>query len=87
MQKSLSTDKPIISVIIPFLNEEENLPLITAAVHTAFAFPILLKLLNILMLSNTGLFVLCSIITFALFAIVYTAVYFLTSKTYYKIVH
>lgn len=63
------------------------LPLITAAVHTAFAFPILLKLLNILMLSNTGLFVLCSIITFALFAIVYTAVYFLTSKTYYKIVH
>lgn len=63
------------------------LPLITAAVHTAFAFPILLKLLNILMLSNTGLFVLCSIITFALFAIVYTAVYFLTSRTYYKIVH
>ena len=63
------------------------LPLITAAIHTAFAFPILLKLLNILMLSNTGLFVLCSIITFALFAIVYTAVYFLTSKTYYKIVH
>lgn len=63
------------------------LPLITAAVHTAFVFPILLKLLNILMLSNTGLFVLCSIITFALFAIVYTAVYFLTSKTYYKIVH
>lgn len=63
------------------------LPLITAAIHTAFTFPILLKLLNILMLSNTGLFVLCSIITFALFAIVYTAVYFLTSKTYYKIVH
>lgn len=63
------------------------LPLITAAIHTAFAFPILLKLLKILMLSNTGLFVLCSIITFALFAIVYTAVYFLTSKTYYKIVH
>lgn len=63
------------------------LPLITAAIHTAFAFPILLKLLNILMLSNTGLFVLCSIITFALFAIVYTAAYFLTSRTYYKIVH
>ena len=63
------------------------LPLITAAIHTAFAFPILLKLLNILMLSNTGLFILCSVITFAVFATVYTAVYFLTSKTYYKIVH
>ena len=33
MQKSLSTDKPIISVVIPFLNEEENLPLIAAALE------------------------------------------------------
>ena len=63
------------------------LPLITAAVHTAFAFPILLKLLKILMLSNTQLFVVCTLITLAVFALVYTAVYFLTARTYYKIVH
>ena len=63
------------------------LPLVTAAVHMVFVFPILLKLLNILMLSNTMLFVICTVITFAVFACVYTAVYFMTSKIYYKIVH
>lgn len=63
------------------------LPLITAAVHTAFAFPILLKLLRILMLSNTILFVSCTLITLAVFAAVYTLVYLLTAKTYYRIVH
>ncbi len=63
------------------------LPLVTAAVHTAAAFPILLKLLKILMLTNTQLFVICTIITFAVFALVYVAVYALTAKTYYKIVH
>ena len=63
------------------------LPLITAAIHTAFAFPILLKLLRILMLSNTMLFVSCTLITLAVFGVVYTAVYLLTARTYYKIVH
>ncbi len=63
------------------------LPLATAAVHTAAAFPILLKLLKILMLTNTQLFVSCTLITLTVFALVYTAVYLLTAGTYYKIVH
>ena len=63
------------------------LPLATAAVHTAAAFPILLKLLKILMLTNTQLFVSCTLITLAVFALVYTAVYLLTARTYYNIVH
>ena len=63
------------------------LPLVTAALHTAVAFPILLKLLKILMLTNTQLFAVCTLITLAVFAAVYTAVYFITAKTYYKIVH
>lgn len=63
------------------------LPLITAAVHTAVAFPILLKLLKVLMLTNTQLFVICSVVTFAVFALVYIAVYALTAGTYYRIVH
>ena len=63
------------------------LPLATAALHTAAAFPILLKLLKILMLSNTQLFVICTLITFAVFALVYWVVYALTAKTYYKLVH
>ena len=63
------------------------LPLVTAAVHTAAAFPILLKLLKILMLTNTQLFVGCTLITLTVFALVYTGVYLLTARTYYKIVH
>ncbi len=63
------------------------LPLITAAIHTAFAFPILAKLLKILMLTNIQLFVICTLITLAVFAVVYTVVYLMTAKTYYKIVH
>ncbi len=63
------------------------LPLLTAGIHTAFAFPILLKLLKVLMLSNTMLFVGCSLITFVVFAGVYTAVYLMTARTYYKIVY
>ena len=63
------------------------LPLATAAVHTAAAFPILLKLLKILMLTNTSLFIVCTLVTLAVFALVYTAVYVLTARTYYRIVH
>lgn len=63
------------------------LPLVTAAVHTAAAFPILLKLLRLLMLTNTTLFVLCTLVTLAVFSMAYAAVYLLTARTYYRIVH
>ena len=63
------------------------LPLITAGVHTAFAFPILSKLLKVLMLSNTGLFIICTVITFVVFAIAYGIIYMMTARTYYRIVH
>ena len=63
------------------------LPLVTAAIHTIMAFPILLKLLKILMLTNTSLFVTCTIITLLVFGVVYVAVYLLTARTYYRIVH
>lgn len=62
------------------------LPLVVAGVHLVFAFPILEKLLHILLLSRTSLFVLCSVITFGVFAAVYTLIYTATARTYYKIV-
>ncbi len=62
------------------------LPLIVAGIHLAFAFPILEKLLHVLMLSSTSLFVLCSLITFGVFAEVYVVIYLGTARTYYKIV-
>ena len=63
------------------------LPLVTAGVHTAFAFPMLDKLLHLILLSSTSHFVICTLITFAVFALIYVIIYSMTAKTYYKIVH
>ena len=62
------------------------LPLVVAGLHLAFAFPILEKVLHILLLSSTSLFVACSLITFGVFAGVYVVIYLGTARTYYKIV-
>lgn len=62
------------------------LPLAVAGIHLAFAFPILEKLLHVLLLSRTSLFIICSFITFGVFAAVYTLIYTATARTYYKIV-
>ena len=62
------------------------LPLVVAGIHLAFAFPILEKVLHILLLSSTSLFVACSLVTFGVFAAVYTLIYMATARTYYKIV-
>ena len=62
------------------------LPLVVAGMHLAFAFPILEKVLHILLLSSTSLFVACSLVTFGVFAAVYTLIYTATARTYYKIV-
>ncbi|MBP9989142.1 MAG: FtsX-like permease family protein [Ruminococcus sp.] len=63
------------------------LPLVFAGVHTAFAFPIINRMLHLILLSSTSLFVICTLITFAIFAVIYIIIYSLTAKTYYKIVH
>ena len=63
------------------------LPLVVAGIHICFAFPLLNRLLNLLLLPKISLFVLCTTITFLVFAFVYVVIYSITAKTYYKIVH
>ena len=63
------------------------LPLVFAGIHTAFAFPIINRLLHLILLSSTGLFVVCTLITFAIFAVIYVIIYSMTARTYYKIVN
>jgi len=87
MQKIGMEEREVKKTIDSQLQLQFFLPLVTAGIHTAVAFPILLKLLKILMLTNTALFIVCTVACFAVFALVYTVVYLLTSKTYYKIVH
>lgn len=63
------------------------LPLVTAVIHIAFAFKVITKLLAVLNLINVSLFLNCTIITVAVFAVFYAVVYSLTAREYYKIVN
>ena len=62
------------------------LPLVTAGLHTGFAFPILRRLFNQMDLTNTSLYIMCVVGSFAAFAVLYTLIYLITARTYYKIV-
>ena len=63
------------------------LPLVTAAVHVAFAFPMIRLMIEAFGLVNVRLFIWCTLGTIAVFAVVYTIVYSLTARAYYGIVN
>lgn len=63
------------------------LPLLIAAIHIAFSFPIIKKILAILGLINVNLFAACTVGSILIFGIVYGAVYYLTARSYYRIVY
>ena len=52
----------------------------------AFAFKMITKLLFLLQLQNVTLFFWSTVRTFVSFAVIYSIVYHMTAKTYYKIV-
>ena len=62
------------------------LPLITAALHVGFAFPMVQKLLVMFNLRNTMLSVLVTGIAIIVFGVFYAIVYRITSNAYYSIV-
>lgn len=62
------------------------LPIVTAAIHVAAAYPIIIKMLALLNLTNKVLFVWCLAGTIVVFGVIYLVVFFLTSRSYYKIV-
>ena len=62
------------------------LPLVTAGIHTAAAYPMVSKLLELFQLTNTARYALCAAGTFAVFGVVYILVYGLTARTYRRIV-
>ncbi|HIU75244.1 MAG TPA: FtsX-like permease family protein [Candidatus Pelethocola excrementipullorum] len=62
------------------------LPLVTAGIHTLFAFPIMKRLMLMLGLNNTTLYLVVTGICFLIFAVFYAVVYKLTARVYYKIV-
>lgn len=62
------------------------LPLITAGVHVAFAFPFMFRILMLLNFFDRKLFALCTAGTFLAFALLYVVIYRLTARLYYGIV-
>ena len=62
------------------------LPLVMACVHTAFAYPVVKKILLIMNLSNTLIFIQTTLVTVAAFALFYVLIYSMTAKIYYRIV-
>ncbi|AKA69399.1 protein of unknown function DUF214 [Clostridium scatologenes] len=62
------------------------LPLVFTIIHIAFAFPMITKMLALLGLKNVNLFILSTAITIIVFAAIYTLVFSLTARAYYKIV-
>ena len=63
------------------------LPILLALIHICFAMDIIKKILMMLNLLNTSLFVVCIIVTAIIFLLVYGIVYSLTARTYYQITY
>ena len=62
------------------------LPLVMAGIHIFFAFNIINRLLNLLGLYNLNLFIICTVGSIVVFGGLYSLVYGMTAKTYYKII-
>ena len=61
-------------------------PLIVAIIHLLFAYPLILKVLNGLLLCNENVYFISTISCIISLIIIYTIVYLITSKAYYRIV-
>lgn len=87
LQKVGMSQKEVKKVIHSQILQVFFLPILLASLHIAFAFPCVKKILEMFFMSNTMLFIGCTVSSILLFTIVYAIVYKLTAKTYYKIVY
>ena len=62
------------------------LPLITAGIHLAFAYPLISKILLLMSAAEEKLLIMVTIACYLVFALFYVVVYAVTSKEYYTIV-
>ncbi len=86
MQKVGMTEKEVKGTIHSQVLIVFFLPLVTAAIHICFAFPMIHRILMAFGMMNVSLFVCCTAASLLIFAALYTVVYMLTSRTYYAIV-
>lgn len=62
------------------------LPLVVAGVHVAVIFALMERLMVLLLLNHVNMFLICIMVSYAFFVIVYAMIYAITARTYYKIV-
>lgn len=86
MQKVGMTKKEVKSTIRFQVLLVFFLPLIVASIHTAFAFNMIFKIVQLFGMQNSTLFAYVTAVTILVFAILYGIVYAITAKTYYRIV-
>lgn len=86
MQKVGMTKKDIRRSINSQMFTVFFLPLVTAVVHLAFAFPLIRKLLLLFNMTNVRLFVLTTGASILVFTLFYVLVYRITTGAYYSIV-
>lgn len=86
MQKVGMSKKEVKSTIRRQILMVFFLPLIVAAIHIAFAFPMITKILEIFNLTNITLFFTFTVITVLIFAVIYIIVYTMTAQSYYRII-
>lgn len=86
MQKVGMSNKEVKASISSQVRIVFFLPIIVAAIHVAFAFPIITKLLALLNLVNVPLFIGCLIGTLVVFMLIYYSMFKWTSVNYYRIV-
>lgn len=63
------------------------MPILVAVVHIVFAFSMIEVILTLIGLVNVNLFIICTVATVVVFAIIYAFVYLSTAKVYYRIVN
>ncbi len=62
------------------------LPLVTAIIHTCFAYPMVKKILSAIALGSVQEYFVCALITTICFALIYAVIYKFTAHAYIKIV-
>ena len=86
MQKVGMTRKDIHKSINSQMLTVFLLPFATAVLHTAFAFPMVQKLLMLFNLRNAALMLTVMAVTVLLFGLIYALIYKLTANAYFSIV-
>lgn len=61
------------------------LPLAVAFIHILFAFPMISRMLIIMTPGSQNVFLIVTIATFVIFALIYLVIYKLTARTYYRL--